>query len=197
MEVVRRTDVDSLVPTRPRSNILSLPAELHLIIAGYLNDIMHRILRLTNRYFYELLPRVSLDMPNSGTRTILVYEELWRRAVQASKSSVERMYGCALCLMLRRRSSFDDSMIRSENGLFDNPSCRYCVDCCLKPQEVTWKGRDIWRPYRPEPPYYDLQTVTILQELYKIQKDKETGKLSLVPAGPADNWMCYKNVYKN
>jgi hypothetical protein len=102
--------------------LLRLPAELHLDIVSELEEsdpegvVATLNLRLSNRYFYNLV-----DKPSHGT---LLYIEKMRWAVSRS------LYTCKFCVRLRHTSTFAEAMLKGKtgpNGL--QPERRFCADC--------------------------------------------------------------------
>jgi hypothetical protein len=102
--------------------LLRLPAELHLDIVSELEEsdpegaVATLNLRLSNRYFYNLV-----DKPSHDT---LLYVEKTSWAVSRS------LYTCKFCVRLRPASTFAETMLKGKtgpNGLWAKK--RFCADC--------------------------------------------------------------------
>ncbi|OJJ34723.1 hypothetical protein ASPWEDRAFT_39804 [Aspergillus wentii DTO 134E9] len=103
-------------------SFLGLPPEIHLLIAGNLcfPDILY--LKMTNTYFYDLIPKLSHS-------ELLLAEE--------SDYALEReLYTCRYCLRLRPAWRFADRMHRRRRSLHGRDvHKRFCVECGLKPRD--------------------------------------------------------------
>jgi hypothetical protein len=106
--------------------LLRLPAELHLEIVSELQEsdgeraLARLNLRLSNRYFYNLI-----DKPSHFT---LLNDERTPWAVARS------LYTCRYCTRLRRASNFAGKMLKGKTGLNGGePNRRFCADCGFAP----------------------------------------------------------------
>ncbi|KAB8074200.1 hypothetical protein BDV29DRAFT_173941 [Aspergillus leporis] len=106
------------------SQFMSLPPELHVLIANLLvfPDLIH--LKLTCSYFSALIPSLS----HQG----LLQAELTDFAL------AHDIYTCRYCLRLRPAAKFADRMLRRRRGRYGRDAeKRFCVDCGLMPRSGT------------------------------------------------------------
>lgn len=110
--------------SRPKTTLLCLPPELHLLISTYLSfpAIVH--FRITCAYLYSLLPPL--------THAQLLLAETTEFALSKD------IYACRYCLRLRPASRFADRMRRRRRGKFGRDAeKRFCVECGLQPRKGT------------------------------------------------------------
>ncbi|KAL2840185.1 hypothetical protein BJY01DRAFT_21331 [Aspergillus pseudoustus] len=101
---------------------LTLPPELHLLIASDLSFPERAHLRLTCRYLHTLIA------PMKHTELL---------AAENTDFAVARdLYACRYCLRLRHRDQFGDRMLRRRRGRRGRDAGRrFCVQCGLLPRE--------------------------------------------------------------
>ncbi|RAL16964.1 F-box domain protein [Aspergillus homomorphus CBS 101889] len=114
-------------PKAPKTNILTLPPELHLQITTHLPpppDRSRAHLSQTNHYFRSLLPPPS--------HADLLAAELEPAAI------AEDLYTCRYCVRLRGAARFADRMLRRGRGRFGaerERAKRFCLGCGVAPRQ--------------------------------------------------------------
>lgn len=115
----------SFSPTFP---LLALPGEIQNAIIVYLDFPEQYRLRLTNRYFYALIPRIPSE------RLLQIEKAFMRR----------RFFACMSCERFRPRAEFNQSMFYSKTPRRrDEQRCRECA--CLEGEEYEPGSR--WEEY--------------------------------------------------
>jgi hypothetical protein len=148
----------------PKATLLSLPTELQHAVIHHLTFSATRFLRQTCRHFSSLIP------------ALYTLEAL----LQAERSEDARdlaIFACAVCLRLRRRGKFSDSLRKSAWGKDGwKRETRFCIECGTRPPvgadpKLRYKKGDNWTRFGM--PYVKCKACGSVRHGVKERKDCE------------------------
>ncbi|KAK8087670.1 hypothetical protein PG997_002631 [Apiospora hydei] len=111
--------------SQDQSRLLALPGEmLNQVFLEHCNTWDQMRLRQTCHAVREIVPAPTFD-------------DLYRLEVEHNEGNPRlreknRLYTCPVCLLLRRRSKFEDKMLKKGRRRRREPSARLCVDCAYE-----------------------------------------------------------------
>lgn len=119
------------------AKILKLPTEILLIITKELTYASLLSLRMTCRFFRNLL---SLPRPNCTIQDLLEIE-IWAkyhpardRPLESQHPTADDYFACSRCLKIKSSDNFSDAMMKGSrgkfaNGMWINKDTRFCISC--------------------------------------------------------------------
>ncbi|KAK7941521.1 uncharacterized protein PG986_013908 [Apiospora aurea] len=108
-----------------QSHLLALPGEiLSQVFLEHCNTWDQMRLRRTCHAVREIVPAPAFDE--------LYQLELEHNGGNPGLREKNRLYACPACLRLRRRSKFEDKMLKKGRRRRREPSARLCIDCAYE-----------------------------------------------------------------
>lgn len=102
-------------------SLVALPTEMHLAIIEHLSLLDLHTLRLTNHYFYALIPP-----PTHADLLVIEQSRLIRQ---------KRFFACVGCTKLRPKAAFSPEMYKKKKNRPGQPGARerFCIECGRRP----------------------------------------------------------------